>query len=451
MAGRTCSAARMRARPGCPFPASHTVPANPRRAGVDEPCTFLMATIRTRDHDDGGVWKWNTATGEWTEISRRSPPPAPGSDLAMRRWRWTRTIRGWSSPARSSGRTAPAGRRTCFAASTGGKTWKPVFGGGGTFDYALAPYVARTPIHWLFDIEIDPANSITPCSLPDTAGGEDFQPDRHGFREAHQVERHGHGNRRDGGLELVSPTKGAHLISAIGDYGGFVHWESGQAQPGRQLRTAPVQQHQRRRLCREQAGGDGPRGQIFGAPSRRQHRVFVGWRQVVAASRVRTAGQCQPGSHRGFLGRQHVGLDATAEQCVLHARPRGHLDASPRHPRKHARDCRPRQSAEVLWAGPVDGKLFTSTDGAATFAEQALVAAGWAAENRGKPAATTAAAGPDLCHTREGGDLWLACVQRLVPFHRHPAGTLFEWVAPRSFTHSASAKPRQAPTTRRYT
>jgi len=24
---------------------------------------------------------------------------------------------------------------------------------------------------------------------------------------------------------MTSPTKGAHLLSAIGDYGGFVHWD----------------------------------------------------------------------------------------------------------------------------------------------------------------------------------------------------------------------------------
>ena len=29
---------------------------------------------------------------------------------------------------------------------------------GGVFDYALAPYVKDTDIHWLFDIEIDPSN-----------------------------------------------------------------------------------------------------------------------------------------------------------------------------------------------------------------------------------------------------------------------------------------------------
>ena len=63
------------------------------------------------------------------------------------------------------------GEDDMFRSIDAGKTWKAVFGGGGTFDNRLAPYMARTPIHWMFDIEIDLSIPITPCSPPATAGG----------------------------------------------------------------------------------------------------------------------------------------------------------------------------------------------------------------------------------------------------------------------------------------
>ena len=46
-----------------------------------------------------------------------------------------------------------------FRSTDGGATWKPVFAGGARASTtALAPYVHDTDLHWLFDIEIDPAN-----------------------------------------------------------------------------------------------------------------------------------------------------------------------------------------------------------------------------------------------------------------------------------------------------
>ena len=108
---------------------------------------------------DGGVWKWNTATGEWTEISPEKPAPGAG-----KRFGYAAVAVDAHHPrvviASSFKRPNSAGGEDdMFRSIDGGKTWKPVFGGGGTFDYSLAPYVARTPIHWLFDIEIDPADS----------------------------------------------------------------------------------------------------------------------------------------------------------------------------------------------------------------------------------------------------------------------------------------------------
>jgi len=194
-------------------------------------------------------------------------------------------------------------------------------------------------------------------------------------------------------------------------------------------------------------------GRIFGAPSRRQHRVFVGWRQVVAASRVRTAVPMP--AWVTFA----VSSDGNTWVWTLHSgavcfftRDRGATWTQARGiPRNTTRViAQPRQSAEVLWAGPgSNGKLFTSTDGAATLLPSRPWCCRMGCRNPGGNRATTAAGRTGSMPHREGGRPLAGCVQRLVPFHTAPAGTLFEWVAPRSFTHSASAKPRQAPTTRR--
>ena len=102
---------------------------------------------------DGALWKLDTRTGAWTDITPDKPTTARPFGYA-----------GVSVDAHHpqtvivSSFYRPVGEEI-FRSTDGGSTWKPVFKGGGTYDFSLAPYVARTPIHWLFDIEIDPADS----------------------------------------------------------------------------------------------------------------------------------------------------------------------------------------------------------------------------------------------------------------------------------------------------
>ena len=44
-------------------------------------------------------------------------------------------------------------------------------------------------------------------------------------------------------LQVNSPTRGAHLISAIGDYGGFVHWDLESPCVRRFVRAAAIRQY----------------------------------------------------------------------------------------------------------------------------------------------------------------------------------------------------------------
>jgi photosystem II stability/assembly factor-like uncharacterized protein len=171
---------------------------------------------------DGAVWKFNTRTGAWTDIT--PDHPAAGS----KEFGYAAVSVDAHHPgtliASSFGRPGSAGSEDIFRSTDGGANWKPIFGGGGTYDYSLAPYVKSTPIHWLFDIEIDPTNPDHAVFTTGYGGWETFDltaADRglptHWSILATGIEE-------TVALELNSPAQGAHLITAIGDYGGFVHW-----------------------------------------------------------------------------------------------------------------------------------------------------------------------------------------------------------------------------------
>ena len=177
---------------------------------------------------DGSVWKLDTRTDRWAEITPEKPDAA--------------TQRGFGYAAVSVEAHNPQtlivstfghpGGEEIFRSLDAGKSWKPVFhAGGGKYDFALAPYVARTPIHWLFDIEIDPSNPNHALFTTGYGGYETF--------DMRDVDRGkpttwsvmSTGIEETVALQLLSPTKGAPLISAIGDYGGFMHWDLDKPSP----------------------------------------------------------------------------------------------------------------------------------------------------------------------------------------------------------------------------
>jgi hypothetical protein len=170
---------------------------------------------------NGAVWKLNTRTGAWTDIT--PDPPIAGS----KEFGYAAVSVDARNPqtliASSFGRPRSAGDEDIFRSTDGGAHWKPIFGDGGVYDYSGAPYVKSTPIHWLFDIEIDPTNSDHAVFTTGYGGWETFD------LTAADQGKPTHWSILAGGieetvaLELVSPPQGAHLISGIGDYGGFVH------------------------------------------------------------------------------------------------------------------------------------------------------------------------------------------------------------------------------------
>jgi photosystem II stability/assembly factor-like uncharacterized protein len=179
---------------------------------------------------NGAVWKLNIKTGNWTDITPEHP--VAGS----REFGYAAVAIDAKHPqtviASSFGRP---GGEDIFRSTDGGTSWRPIFTGpaasAGIYDYARAPYVKPTPIHWLFDIEIDPANSDHALFTTGYGGWETFDLTAADRELPTHWRMLAAGIEETVALEMVSPTSGAHLVSAIGDYGGFVHWDLDQPAP----------------------------------------------------------------------------------------------------------------------------------------------------------------------------------------------------------------------------
>lgn len=177
---------------------------------------------------DGAVWKLNTQSGEWTNIT----PDAPIA--GSKQFGYAAVSVDAQHPrtliASSFGRPGSAGSEDIFRSTDGGATWKPIFNHGvgpaaGIYDYALAPYVKPTPIHWLFDIEIDPLNPDHAVFTTGYGGWETFDLTASDRDQPTHWSIVASGIEETVAMQLDSPTDGAHLISAIGDYGSYIHWD----------------------------------------------------------------------------------------------------------------------------------------------------------------------------------------------------------------------------------
>ena len=194
----------------------------------------------------GGVWKLDTKSGAWTEITPVKP------DARNQAFGWAAVSVDAHNPkvviASTFGRRNSAGGEDeLYRTIDGGKTWKAVFESGGydyklapfapiplqpapphsfgQYDYSLAPYTATTPIHWMFDVEIDPADPNHAMFTTGYGGWETFNLTDMDAGKPTRWSIMARGIEQIAELEMTSPTKGAHLLSAIGDYGGFVHWD----------------------------------------------------------------------------------------------------------------------------------------------------------------------------------------------------------------------------------
>lgn len=180
---------------------------------------------------NGAVWKLNTRTGAWTDIT----PDKPGNG---REFGYAAVsvdaknpnaliVSSFYRPATGKGHDGD----DIFRSLDGGKTWKLVFDEGGVYDYTLAPYVKQTPIHWLFDIEIDPANSDHAMFTTGYGGWETFNLTDMDKGKPTTWSVMSSGIEETVALALWSPTKGAALMTGVGDYSGYVHWDLDKPDP----------------------------------------------------------------------------------------------------------------------------------------------------------------------------------------------------------------------------
>jgi hypothetical protein len=172
---------------------------------------------------DGGVWRFNTINGEWTDITPDKPIPE-------------KKVFGYAAVAvdpsnpnviitSTFGRPNSAGEEEIFRSTDKGVTWKPVFATGKIFDYSLAQYPSKTPIHWMFDIKIDPFDSNHALFTTGYGGHETFNLTDNDKGKPVKWNIMATGVEESVALDLLSPPKGAALLTAIGDYCGFVHFD----------------------------------------------------------------------------------------------------------------------------------------------------------------------------------------------------------------------------------
>jgi len=179
---------------------------------------------------NGACWRYNTSDGTWTEITPDKPDPDKN--------------RGFGYAAVTVDASDPdvllvttyhrysAGGDEIFRSIDGGETWTPVFASGVEFDYKKAPYIHHTGVHWMFDIEIDPNDPDHVLFTTGYGGHETFNISAADRGEKVVWQIMSTGIEETVPLELLSPPEGGQVITAIGDYCGFVHYDLDNPVPG---------------------------------------------------------------------------------------------------------------------------------------------------------------------------------------------------------------------------
>jgi len=195
---------------------------------------------------DGAVWKYRPSTGEWKDISPQKPSAAdkfgyaglsvdasnPKTLIVSSLDKWTTGDDIWRS-------------------TDAGLTWKSLKAHA-VRDSSASPFLnwdhPQADLgHWIGDVEIDPyrpgrAMYVTGATI---WGTEDLTNIDDPAGKWTVRDHDTHWTVRAGGLEetavidLISPTSGPHLVSALGDIGGFRH-DDFSVSPPSGIRVNPV-------------------------------------------------------------------------------------------------------------------------------------------------------------------------------------------------------------------
>lgn len=378
---------------------------------------------------DGAVWKLNTKNDQWTEITPDKPDPK------TRAFGYAAVSVQSNNPkvviVSSFNRYGIEKGEDIFRSLDGGQTWNKVFGGGGTFDYSLAPYVQKTGIHWLFDIEIDPTNPDHAMFTTGYGGHETFNLTDMDKGKPTKWSVMSTGIEETVALELLSPTKGAPLITAIGDYGGFVHWDLDKPAAGsfdnpRFGNTNGV-------AC----GENNPAVIVrVGRSTNTNPATNIAYSTDGGKNWKPTATQPKPECSLGNIAVSSDGAtwiwapeqvrsrnSAVQPMMVYRTSNQGVSWTECKGLPGNIRTVADRVNPTTFYAiNLFEGKLFVSTDGGANFTEQALNLPG-GLPKRGNRGDTRG--GQDRLYTAPGkeGDLWIAAFDGL--FHSTDAGITF--------------------------
>jgi len=368
---------------------------------------------------DGGVWKLNIKSGAWTDIT----PDKPGKE---RKFGYAAVAVDAKNPQVeiASSFYRPKGEDV-FRSTDGGATWKPVFGSGGAMDYSLAPYVRDTDIHWLFDVEIDPANSDHAMFTTGYGGWETYDLTNLDKNLPTHWTVMSPGIEETVALALYSPSKGAQVITAVGDYSGFVHWDLDKPAPDGNPKPPFLGN------THDVSGGDLNPNVIVKIGRPRPGSLNLGysldggktWREPALVPDPKTKeGHIAVSSDGGtwvWTARDHVPYVTTDKGASWTA-----CAGLPKDTRVVADRVNPKRFYGMAL---FEGKLFESADGAAHFTERPLVLSdglpkrgGNGADNRSDRGDDRG--GQDRIYATPGreGDLWLAAFNGL--YHSRAAG-----------------------------
>lgn len=337
---------------------------------------------------DGAVWKFDPKTSAWTDITPVKPKvenqPYGYAAVSVDAHNPKMLIASTFGP-RMNGN---GGEDDMFRSIDGGATWKPVFGGkaenggAGTFDNALAPYVTRTPIHWMFDIEIDPLDSRHAMFTTGYGGWETFDLTDMDTNKPTRWSVMSKGVEQTVPLDMCSPTKGAHLISAVGDYGGFTHWNLDKPEP-EGANEPPLFNNTTGIACAESK----PEVVVRVGISSHHHPGFnisysldsgKSWQPPAAMPQATSRGGTIAVSSDGAVwvwslpGGAYVTKDDGATWTQSQGAPNSRLTPDPVNP------------SRFYAVSVAEGKLFISTDGAATFTPQAFTLPGGLPQGSGR-------------------------------------------------------------------
>jgi photosystem II stability/assembly factor-like uncharacterized protein len=361
---------------------------------------------------DGGVWKFDSKSGAFTDIT----PDKPGQE---RKFGYAAVAVDAKNPkvVIASSFYRPKGEEV-FRSTDGGATWKPVFASGGVMDYSLAPYVRDTDIHWLFDVEIDPTNSDHALFTTGYGGWETYDLTNLDKNLPTHWTVMSPGIEETVALALYSPSKGAQVITAVGDYSGFVHWDLDKPAPDgnpkppflgntHDVSGGDLNPNVIVRIGRPRPGSQNLGYSLDGGKTWHEPASVPDAKATEGHIAVSSNGETWVWTPRNHV--PHVTTDQGAHWSACEGIPKDTRVVADRVNPKH-----------FYGIALFDGRLFESVDGAAHFIERPLVLSdglpqrgGGGADNRSDRGDDRG--GQDRLYATPGreGDLWLAAFNGL--------------------------------------